>query len=353
MLAPQPGLDCCAPGSSCTPASSHSTAVYTWSGSGPLPSPTMVLYAASAAAAPLLLTPLQPSHPLCLPASAQSVAVVISGGARHSWKIESGGDALISGTYRTCQSGGSAFIDVPCSTHDAVAVLPLPVGFARSASISIHVSVSVDYGDAAGLADFGVADDDDEDAGVDDATDGDSGHSAARRNAQLAHGAGLQFDRVGNGPASALQVRALFCFENYFHVFAHAYRLYCSCSCFLWNCCCPLCPLCAASPLASIPTTGKAHGCYAVPFQCLPHLGPTLHLLALLNPRTHTPGYPPTAPLHSLLQIICSCVCASAGACFWREAASSALYFLTLQPPSAALRTNPASARCARVLLLI
>ena len=178
----------------------------------------MVLYAASAAAAPLLLTPLQPSQPLCLPASAQSVAVVISGGARHSWKIESGGDALISGTYRTCQSGGSAFIDVPCSTHDAVAVLPLPVGFARSASISIHVSVSVDYGDAAGLADFGVADDDDEDAGVDDATDGDSGHSAARRNAQLAHGAGLQFDRVGNGPASALQVRAFFCFENYFHV---------------------------------------------------------------------------------------------------------------------------------------
>jgi len=208
MLAPQPGLDCCAPGSSCTPASSHSTAVYTWSGSGLLPSPTIVLYAASAAAAPLLLTPLQRSQPLSLPASAQSVVVVISGGARHSWKIESGGDALISGTYHTCQPGGSASSDVPCSTHDAVAVLPLPVGFARSAPISMHVSVSVDYGDAAGLADFGVADDYDEDRGVDDATDGDSGHSAARRNAQLAHGAGLQFDRVGNGPASALQVRA-------------------------------------------------------------------------------------------------------------------------------------------------
>ena len=231
MLAPQPGLDCCVPASPCTPASSHSTSVYTWSGSGLLPSPSIFLYAVSAAAVPLLLTPLHPSQPLRLPASAHSFAVVIGGGARHSWKIECGGDVLISGTYRTCQPGGSASTDVPCSAHDAVAVLPLPVGLARSALISMHVSVSVDYSDAAGLADFGVAaavdDDDDEDAGNDDVGGGNSGHRAARRDAHSAGGSGLQFDRVGNGPASALQVRSVILFsipylKVHYYVSSHA-----------------------------------------------------------------------------------------------------------------------------------
>jgi hypothetical protein len=67
------------------------------------------------------------------------------------------------------------------------------------------------------------------------------------------------------------------------------------------------------------------------------------HFARAVPPYPPPPGYPPTAPLHSLLQIICSCVCASAGACFWREAASSARCFSTSQLPLAALKTSPAS----------
>ncbi len=200
------------PASPCAPASSHSTSLFTWSGDVPSPSPSTTLYALSAAAATIRLTPLPRSQALHLPASAESIAVVISGGAPHSWKIFSSGDALVFGTHYACQPGNAASADVPCSSGDAVAVLPLPVGLGRSVPIFLHVSVEVDYGNSAGLADFGVADDDEEDYGDGEsaglaAADGHPDHAAARRDVQSATDAALQFERVGKGPASALQVR--------------------------------------------------------------------------------------------------------------------------------------------------
>jgi hypothetical protein len=210
LLASQPGLDCCVTGSTCASASSHSTTVYTWSGIGLSFSPSVALYAVSATAKPTLLAPPPLRQPLHLIASVESVAFVISGGASHSWKIQSGGDALSSGLFLSC----SAFTDVPCSAGDAVALLPLPAGWSRRVPIVLHVSVTLDYANSAGLADFGVADDDDVvDDDIDD--DQDLGHNAERdsayklahRNAHASVDFGLQFERVGNGPASALQVR--------------------------------------------------------------------------------------------------------------------------------------------------
>ena len=203
MLAPQPGLDCCtsAPGV-CFLSTSHSTSVYTWSGSGALPSPSIALYVRSSVGPSLLLTPPSPNKPLNLPANAESVVLVISDGAPHSWIIQSGGDVLVSGMHYTCQPEAEASDDIPCSSQDAIAVLPLPVGLGRRASIAMHVSVSVDYGNGAGLADFGVADDDD-DNGVDENFNDEV---SSKRTVQNTATAGLQFERVGNGPASALQV---------------------------------------------------------------------------------------------------------------------------------------------------
>ena len=89
---------------------------------------------------------------------------------------------------------------VPCSALDAVAVLPLPVGLGRILPLALHVIVEADYSGSAGLADFGVADDEEEDDVV---------HGTVRHNSQSAVSAGLQFERLGNGPASALQVRVM------------------------------------------------------------------------------------------------------------------------------------------------
>jgi hypothetical protein len=205
MLAPQPGLDCCTTASPCSSASSHATTLFTWSGNGLSPAPSVVLYALSATSEPTLLVPLPHRKPLILSASAESVAAVISGGAQHSWIIQSGGDVLSSGMFFKCPSAGSIFTDVPCSAGDAVAVLPLPIGWSRRVPIALHVSVTLDYANSAGLADFGVADDDDdEDLGHDAA---DTGHvSDANRPDHPLVEHGLQLERVGNGPASALQV---------------------------------------------------------------------------------------------------------------------------------------------------
>ncbi len=162
-----------------------------------MPSPSIYIYALSAAAQPALLSPQHRGTALHLPASAESILVVISGGAPHSWKIYTGGDALISGTYHSCPFRDSVAAGVACSALDAVAVLPLPVGLGRILPIAFHVSVEVDYSGSAGLADFGVADDDEED---------DIVNRTVQHNSQSAASAGLQFERSGKGPASALQV---------------------------------------------------------------------------------------------------------------------------------------------------
>jgi hypothetical protein len=203
MLSSQPALDCCLPQSPCAPASSHSTSLYTWSGHASSPSPSIKFYAILRSSI-LLLNPLPRGHTLHLPAAAESVAAVIGGGAMHSWKIQSDGDALISGTYSACQPAVTASVDVPCSALDAVAVLPLPVGSGRAAPIALSVSVAIDYAYAAGLADFGIADDDDDEV-----------ESDAKRNTApvSAVGSGFHFDRVGNGPASALQVCCMLIFQ--------------------------------------------------------------------------------------------------------------------------------------------
>jgi hypothetical protein len=200
FLAPQPGLDCCVPASPCVPALSHSTSLFVWPGGAPSPSPSIHLYALSDATPPVLMTPQPHSRVMRLPANAESISVVVSGGAPHSWKIHTGGDVLISGTYHSCPLRDSAANVVPCSALDAVAVLPLPVGLGRNGPITLHVSVEADYSGSGGLADFGVADDDEEEDAV---------HISADHTSQPAASAGLQFERVGKGPASALQVRLM------------------------------------------------------------------------------------------------------------------------------------------------
>lgn len=155
----------------------------------------------------LLLNPLPRGHTLHLPAGAESVAAVIGGGAPHSWKIQSDGDALISGTYYACQPAVAASSVVPCSAIDAVAVLPLPEGGSRP-PIALHVSVVVDYPKSAGLADFGIADDDDDTVDLGDELSAD-GNVKRTPTPSSAVRPALQFDRVGSGPASALQVRCM------------------------------------------------------------------------------------------------------------------------------------------------
>jgi hypothetical protein len=80
--------------------------------------------------------------------------------------------------------------------------------------MTLHVSVDVDYGYSAGLADFGVADDDEEEAETGDAA-ADAGQNTARSNAPSTVSDELRFERVGKGPASALQVRPI----NVFRIF--------------------------------------------------------------------------------------------------------------------------------------
>ena len=173
-----------------------------------MPSPSIYIYALSAAAQPALLSPQHRGTALHLPASAESILVVISGGAPHSWKIYTGGDALISGTYHSCPFRDSVAAGVACSALDAVAVLPLPVALGRNGLIALHVSVEADYSGSGGLADFGVADDEEEDDAVHMTAD-KAVHITADHNAQSLVSAELQFERVGKGPASALQVRLM------------------------------------------------------------------------------------------------------------------------------------------------
>jgi hypothetical protein len=54
-------------------------------------------------------------------------------------------------------------------------------------------------------------------------------------------------------------------------------------------------------------------------------------------------GCLPFAQLQTRLLTMYCCVCAITGACFWRGAVSSALFFLTLHLPLAALKTSLAS----------
>ena len=154
------------------------------------------------------MTPQPHSRVMRLPASAESISVVISGGAPHSWKIYTGGDVLISGTYHSCPLRDSAATVVPCSAHDAVAVLQLPVALGRNGPIALHVIVEADYSGSGGLADFGVADDEEEDDAVHMTAD-KAVHITADHNSQSVVSAELQFERVGKGPASALQVRLM------------------------------------------------------------------------------------------------------------------------------------------------
>jgi hypothetical protein len=91
--------------------------------------------------------------------------------------------------------------------------------------MALHISVVVDYPESAGLADFGIADDEDDavDLGDEVSADLDAKRTTAPSPAPRPP---LHFDRVGSGPASALQVCCTLVYRLWKHAFLFLSRLF-------------------------------------------------------------------------------------------------------------------------------